>query len=78
MSNDWKDPALGFCEDDMMAHGGTSVGGGVASLDCARKRSKRRIRSMARNDSLAVIASHARKSLAEIAFCQIVRPAVSD
>jgi hypothetical protein len=25
--NDWKDPALGFCEIDMVAHGGTSVAG---------------------------------------------------
>jgi hypothetical protein len=25
--NDWKDPAPGFCEIDMVAHGGTSVGG---------------------------------------------------
>ena len=25
--NDWKDPAPGFCEVDMVAHGGTSVAG---------------------------------------------------
>jgi hypothetical protein len=25
--HDWKDPAPGFCEVDMVAHGGTSVAG---------------------------------------------------
>ena len=25
--NDWKDPPPGFCEIDMVAHGGTSVAG---------------------------------------------------
>src|ERR1700693_4812222 len=25
--NDWKDPVLGFCEGDLVAHGGTSVAG---------------------------------------------------
>ena len=25
--NDWKDPMPGFCEVDMVAHGGTSVAG---------------------------------------------------
>jgi hypothetical protein len=27
--NDWKDPVPGFCEVDMVAHGGTSVAGSL-------------------------------------------------
>ena len=42
--NDWKDPAPGFCEIDMVAHGGTSVAGSFIHvvhgglLRCARHR----------------------------------------
>jgi len=29
--NDWSDPPPGFCEIDMLAHGGTSVAGSLAA-----------------------------------------------
>ena len=36
--NDWKDPAPGFCEIDMVAHGGTSVAGSfIQTLTIGRR-----------------------------------------